>query len=140
MGKVESHSWITPLGVSFFFLLLSVVGFCVKKPYVDWIFLAVQTAIGLFLTYLVVFSNLPCTEWNWLLIPLNPLPIIFWRWRGYWATVFVLILVVWVAFMLLSSHQLTDSAYIVFVIALIFVFLKQSRAYACIYNNVTNGL
>lgn len=129
----NDNIWFTPLVLSFFLLLLSFVSFFLKKSYIDWVLLAIQTVLGLFLTYLIVFSTLPCTDWNWLLIPFNPLPLIFWKWRKHWALVFALILVGWEAFMLLSPHKLTDSAYLVLSLALIFMYLKQSRVYARIY-------
>lgn len=134
--ETKTDSWFTPLILSLFLLLLSLISFFIKKPYIDLILLAIQTLIGLFLTYLVVFSTLPCTEWNWLLIPFNPLPLFFWKWRKHWALLFALILVTWEAVMLLSSHQLTDSAYIVFTFALILMYLKQSRVYTRIYKKV----
>lgn len=134
--ETKTDSWFTPLTLSLFLLLLSLISFFIKKPYIDLIFLAIQTILGLFLTYLVVLSSLPCTEWNWLLIPFNPLPLFFWKWRKHWALPFALILVTWEAVMLLSSHQLTDSAYIVLTFALILMYLKQSRVYTRIYKKV----
>ena len=81
------------------------------------LFLSIQSLAGLFFFYLVFISDLPATGWNWLVIPFNPLPLVFWKWRRRWALGFVGILVAWEAYMLLSPHRLTDPAYLVLVAA-----------------------
>ena len=75
--------------------------------------------------YLVCFSSLPATTWNWLIVPFNLLPLVFWRWRRYWAWPFAAVLVAWEALMLLYPHQLTDWAYVVIVAAYIVFYAKQ---------------
>ena len=81
------------------------------------LFLSIQSLAGLFFFYLVFISDLPATSWHWLVIPFNPLPLVFWKWRRRWALWFVGILVAWEAYMLLSPHRLTDPAYLVLVAA-----------------------
>ena len=44
----------------------------------DIMLFAIQIFIGLLVTYLVVFSKQIPTEWNWLIIAFNPLPILLW--------------------------------------------------------------
>ena len=43
---------------------------------IDVVLLALQTLPGLFLTYLLFFSRLVATDWNWLYIIFNPLPLL----------------------------------------------------------------
>ena len=102
--------------------------FCrTAKNSIGIILLTLQTVIGLFEAYIVFVSDLPASSWNWLLIPFNPLPLVFWRWRRYWAWGFVTILLVWEAFMLLSPHLLTDPAYLVIVFAYVIFYVKVAR-------------
>ena len=126
-GKVllaEDHqdvaAWLTPVKVAVVFLLLALANWFLRSKAVDCVFLAIQTVIGLFLAYLVCFSGLPATDWNWLCVPLNPLPLALWRWRRLWAWPFAAALVAWSVGMFFSSEMRTDPAYVIFALALAF--------------------
>ena len=71
-----------------------------------------QTTAGIFLTYLLLFSDLPCTEWNWLIIPFNPIPALCWKWRDKVGTPFVVMTLVWAVGIALYPHQLVETAHI----------------------------
>ncbi len=121
---------VTPMRVSVLLAVLAAAGIFVKMPWTAWVFLPLQTLAGLFFAYLVFVSNLPATSWNWLIVPFNPLPAVFWTWRRKWALGFALILLVWVAAMALALHRMTDPAYLVFVTAYAVFYLslwKQPR-------------
>ena len=90
-----ANNWFTPMALALLLLILSIANLFWNRPYFDWLMLLVQTLIGCGITYLICFSNLCCTEWNWLIIPFNPLPIIFWRWRKYWALPYAGVLILW---------------------------------------------
>ncbi len=125
-----SNVWFTPMMLAILLLILAIANFYWKKPYFDWLMLAAQTIIGCGMTYLICFSDLCCTDWNWLLIPFNPLPLIFWYWRKYWALPYAGVLVIWclaMAAMILWGHVLVDWSHIVVVVAWIFVVSKQSK-------------
>lgn len=77
------------------------------------VLLVLYALAGLFFVYMVLVSDLPATEWNWLLVPFNPLPLVAWPWRNYWALPFAGLLLVWVVVLLTASHRLTDPAYYV---------------------------
>ncbi len=54
-----------------------------KKPSwldttIDTILLVGHTIISFWITYLVLFSDLVATDWNWMIIPFNPLPVVLW--------------------------------------------------------------
>lgn len=117
---------ITPVMVASLMLALSIVNFFVSVPWISWLFLLVQTAIGALLVHLVCFSTLPATDWNWLLIPFNPLPLVFWKWRAKWALCFVLVIVGWLGFMILSPHKLTDTAFLLLAGATALVYVRES--------------
>lgn len=123
-------TWCTPLLVSILLFLLAFTGW----KAVDYGLLAVYSLIGIMMTYLICFSGLPCTNWNWLIIPFNILPLLVWPWRRYWAIVYAVILFIWCAVMsgeLLFGHVLVDWAHILLVLSLMVVLLKQCRFANC---------
>lgn len=93
---------------------------------VDCLVLTITTAFGLLTTYLVAFSHLPCTDWNWLIIPFNLLPVLAWPWRKYWALPYLVMIVLWCIGMLCAPHRLVESAHILLALAFAVVLLKQS--------------
>ena len=123
-----ADGWFTPMVLAIILLILSIANLLWKRPYFDWLMLAAQTLIGCGMTYLIVFSDLCCTEWNWLIIPFNPLPAIFWKWRKYWALPYAGLLVVWCIAMAAISvwgNVLVDWSHIVMVLAWIVIVVKQ---------------
>lgn len=115
----------TPMMLAIVLLLIAIANLFWKKPYIDWCFLALQTAVGLCMTYLIFISDLCCTSWNWLIIPFNPLPAIFWHWRKYWALPYVGVLIIWVLVMIFVPHILVDTPHIIMTINWICILLKQ---------------
>lgn len=111
-------TWFTPLLVAILLLLVS--------WWTPWPMLVVQTLLGLLLCYLVGFSDLPCTNWNWLIIPFNPLPIILWHWRRYWALPWAAILAGWIVAMLAYPHMLVAWPHIVLTAAMILLLLRHN--------------
>lgn len=110
-------SRFSPVHLALMLLFLTIVlGFTHCRA-MDYLLLAFQTAVGVVVIYLIFFSTLCCTEWNWLVVPFNPLPLIFWKWRRRWRLPFAGIILIWCAFMAFSPHQLTDPAYVVLALA-----------------------
>lgn len=120
-------SVFSPVVAASIVLILAVASWFIKGHLINWLFLALQSALGFFFTYLVAFSDLTATDWNWLIVPFNLLPLIFWYWRRKWALWFVLVLVTWEAGMILYPHRLTDPAYLVLVGAYMLFYLKFVR-------------
>lgn len=118
--------WFTPLLLSLLILLLTIVCAVFKKPIMDYALLILQTALGLITIYLVFFSKLTCTEWSWLIIPFNPFPIIFWKWRRNWCLPYALIIILWALVMWLWPHTLTDNTYVIISLAITASYLFQS--------------
>ena len=126
----QADGWFTPLMAVLLLLLLAIANLFWKQPYWDWAMLAMQTVLGVILIYLMYFSNLCCTSWNWLLIPFNPLPAILWHWRKYWALPYTGILLIWIFVMIglaLWGHILVDWSHILLVVAWMLIVLKQSK-------------
>ena len=126
----QADGWFTPLMAVLLLLVLAIANLLWKQPYWDWAMLAMQTVLGVILIYLMYFSNLCCTSWNWLLIPFNPLPAIFWYWRKYWALPYTGILLIWTFVMIglaLWGHILVDWSHILLVVVWMLIVLKQSK-------------
>lgn len=124
---------ISPMMVAVGMLLLTVMsvlcrrlGGLAKAVCQGWqgVMLILYALAGLFFAYLVLVSDLPATEWNWLLVPFNPLPLVLWPLRKYWALPIAGVLWVWVVFLLRASHRMTDPAY--YVLALTYSVLFAS--------------
>lgn len=116
-------TWCTPLLVSLLLLLLAFVPWKV----VDYALLALYTLIGAVMTYLILFSGLPCTDWNWLIIPFNILPALAWPWRRYWALPYACVLLIWCLVMtgeLLWGHVLVDWPHILLSLSFCLVLVK----------------
>jgi len=108
----------TPFVLSILVLLLTILCAVYRSGIMDYTLLAVQTILGLITIYLVFFSSLPCTEWSWLIIPFNPLPLLFWKWRQKWCMPYAFVILIWALVMLLWPHHLTDNTYIVLSVTL----------------------
>ena len=117
----------TPLYASILLLLLSLLNLAWRRPYFDWLLLAIQTLIGVLMVWLL-FSPLPGSEWSWLIIVFNPLPLVFWKWRQHWSMWYILIIVVWCMGMLLAPHRLVEYAHIFLALSFALVLFKQHRS------------
>ena len=115
---VSRRSSVTPFGCAWACVALTLAGLFFKRREVVWVALGVQTALGLFLAYLLFCSDLPNTNWNWLFVPFNPLPFAMWRWRRFWALPCAVLLAIWTVALACAPHQLTDPAYIPLTLAL----------------------
>jgi hypothetical protein len=74
---------------------------------------------------------LAATGWSWLVIPFNPLPALFWKWRRYWALPFACIILIWCIAMageMLWGHVYVEWAHILIALSFGLVLCKQVRA------------
>ena len=130
-GKPQTaDGWFTPMVLALLLLILSIANLFWNRPYFDWLMLVVQTFVGCGLIYLTCFSDLCCTDWNWLIIVFNPLPAIFWHWRKYWTPPYVGVLTLWCIAMsatALWGHILVTWSHIVIGLAFTLIVLKQKK-------------
>lgn len=115
---VPESAGFTPLHLSLVILVLTILCGVSGRKEMLYVLLAMQTLIGAVSTYLVFFSSLCCTEWSWLLVPFNLLPLIFWKWRRYWRIPFGAVCLIWALVMSLLPHMMTDWSYIILAVAL----------------------
>lgn len=135
-SEPQKATWCTPLLVSVFLLILAFGSLATLWSYnnvlriagkvVDYAILIITTALGILMTYLICFSSLPCTEWNWLIIPFNILPALAWYWRKYWALPYAAMLTIWMIIMIVWPHRLVDLAHILLVFSWTIILAKQS--------------
>ena len=124
LTKLDKRTLLTPMLLAWVFVAFAMVNLFLGRSHLNWLFIGLHSAIALPLMYLVFFTDLPATDWNWLIVPFNLLPLIFWKWRQKWALWFAGVLLLWEAGMILWPHRLTDPAYLVLVGAYILFYLK----------------
>ena len=130
--------FFTPLMASLIALLLAIIALCltgksnrflrISLTVIDYTQLVLVTALGGLMTYLVCFSSLPCTDWNWLIIPFNVLPALAWFLRRYWAMPYAIVITVWcivMTYMLIWGHVLVDRPHIILAFAFALTLYRQ---------------
>ena len=124
--RVYNGDRFLPIYVALLLLALAIGSLFWEKPYIDWGLLALQTLLGLLMLWLLI-CPLPGSEWSWLIVVFNPLPLIFWHWRKYWALPYAIIILLWCIGMLLAPHRLVDYAHLIWAVSFAVVLLKQWR-------------
>lgn len=115
---------VTPLMAAWAAVVLAIVGcFWARRP-IGVVLGALYVALALAETYIVFVSDLPASDWNWLIVPFNPLPLVFWHWRRRWGRWAAAVIAAWAAAMLLAPHQLTDPAFVVLALAYAAIFAR----------------
>ena len=119
--------WFSPMLAASLLVALAVANFFLRSKWIDYAFLALLVPASLFMAYVYGLSTLPASNWSWLFVPINLLPVICWRWRRYWAIPYTAVLAVWETAMILSQHALTDPAYLAATVAYMLVYARQWR-------------
>ena len=137
---ITRKTWVTPLMVSIFVAVFSMVNLLLASSCIDVLLLGFQSVAGAFFTYILFVSDFPGSGWNWLIVPFNLLPLVFWKWRQKWALWFAGVLVLWEIGMICWPHRLTDPAYLVLVGAYIIFYLKFTRFGRNVFVRVHHGM
>ena len=134
-GERKKITCLTPLALSTILLALALLSLGMLfvntqwarccSAIVDYIILCVVTLIGIFMTYLLFVSKLPCTDWNWLYIAFNPLPAFFWYWRKYWAFPYAVLMLGWVIAMICAPYLLALWSHMLIICAFVVILLKN---------------
>ena len=127
ISDIKQNSWHpTPVMLACILLLLAIISCFWMQRSLSILLLVVQSAIGLIITYLVFFSNLPVTNFSWLIIPFNLLPLLLWHWRKWWLLPFGMICLAWCVIMLMRiKNPLVDNAHIILGLALVVNYIGQ---------------
>lgn len=136
-GERKKTTYLTPFALSIILLILALMSFGTLfinaqwarscGTIVDYIILSVVTLIGIFMTYLLYVSKLPCTDWNWLYIAFNPLPAVFWHWRKYWAFPYAVLMLGWVVAMICAPHLLSLWSHMLIICAFAIILMKEKK-------------
>lgn len=118
--------WFTPTMLGLIALALALISLWVRRWWTTALALLLPMAVGLFVTYLVVVSELTCTQWNWLLLPLCPLILPLWRWRRWWALPYTALCLAWLAYMLVWGHGYVDALHLLLALSMIIVMLPAT--------------
>lgn len=121
------YTWFTPLLAAILLLIFSAVNLKLHTWVLRIPTLLIATLIGLFVCYLVFISDLTCTEWNWLIIPFCPLPLLLWKWRRLWALPYSTLILIWCIGILLYPHQLVDLSHVILALAVGMVYWEVGR-------------
>lgn len=118
----------SPLLCALLVLIISILCWVFKTRYLDYVLLGLYSVFSLLITYMLVFPSMPNTSWNWLIIPFNILPVLFWYWRRYWSLPYACIILLWCGVMIYEwffGHILVDWPHIIFALAFAILLLKQ---------------
>ena len=134
-GNAQVSTWFTPLVVAILLLMLALtsllsvwmksINLRLCSKVIDYLVFAIQMLMGMVVCYTVFLSPLPCTRWNWLIIPFNILPAMFWHWRKYWALPYAIVIALWCGGMLCAPHRLVEYAHIILALSFSIILLKQ---------------
>ena len=118
--------WFTPIVLAWLIVLITLALAFTRYPYWDWFLLVCQALSGCLLIFLWIimaeFGNAAFI----LMALLNPLPLLLWRWRTYWALPYAIGLTIGIIVLLCLPHMLIDPAFIVLAVAYIILFAKDS--------------
>lgn len=117
LKKEQKAGWFTPMLLALILLSVTIAAGLTGSRLMLWTLLIMQAILGVVNVYLVFCSSLCATEWSWLLIPFNPLPLIFVKWRRIWEIPYAAIIAVWIVAMIIAGHSLTDMALVVLALA-----------------------
>ena len=122
----QSKHWFTPMMVAIVILLITIGMAFTKYSYWDWMLLGVQAVYGCVLVFLWLVMREFGGAAYIMLVLFNPLPLILWCWRRYWALPYAIGLTVGLIVLECMPHMLIDPAIEVLAIAYVILFSKDS--------------
>ena len=121
----SSKPWFTPM-IAAILILLITIGFAFTKyPYWDWVLLGGQAIYGCVLIFLWLIMREFGGSAYVLMALFNPLPLICWKWRRYWALPYAILLAIGIVVLACWPHMLLDPALLVLAAAYVVMFAKQ---------------
>lgn len=121
----NSKPWFTPIMAAIMIVLITIGFAFTRYPYWDWFLLGVQALIGCVLIFLWIVMREFGGSAYILMALFNPLPLILWKWRKYWALPYAIGLMIGVVVLLCMPHMLVDPAILVLTSAYIVLFAKS---------------
>jgi len=122
----NSKPWFTPMLAAILILLITIGFAFTRYPYWDWLLLAVQALSGLVLIFLWIVMREFGGAAYIMMVLFNPLPLILWCWRKYWALPYAVLLAIGIIVLLCLPHMLVDPSFLVLALAYVVLFAKDS--------------
>lgn len=120
----DSKPWFTPMIAVILILIITIGMAFTKYPYWDWVLLGGQALFGFVLIFLWLIMREFSGSAYILMVLFNPLPLIFWHWRRYWALPYAIVLAIGVVVLACWPHMLIDPALLVLTAAYVVLFAK----------------
>ena len=121
----DSKPWFTPMIVAILILLITIGFAFTKYPYWDWVLLGGQALFGCVLIFLWIIMREFGGSAYILMALFNPLPLIFWHWRSYWALPYAVLLLIGIIVHACWPHMLIDPALLMLAVAYVVLFAKE---------------
>ena len=119
----ETKPWFTPMLAAILILFITIGCAFTMYPYWDWLLLGGQALIGIVLIVLwIIMREFGGSAY----ILINPLPLLLWHWRRYWALPYAIFLASGVVVLLCLPHMLVDPSFLVLALAYVVLFAKDS--------------
>lgn len=121
----NTKPWFTPIFAAILILFIAVVFAFTQIPYWDWVMLIGQAGYGIHLMFLWIIMPHFSGSVYMLMALFNPLPLMLWKWRRYWALPYAILLAIGVIVLLCLPHMLVDPAFLVLALAYVVVYAKD---------------
>jgi len=122
----DKKAWFTPMLCAILLLLITVAFAFTPYPYWDWLLIGVQAVVGVGMVFLwIVMSEFGSSAY-FVLVLMNPIPVIFWKWRKYYGLIYSIILLVGVLVLALMPHILVDPSILVLAILYCIIYGKET--------------
>ena len=124
--------FVTPQVLAWGLLLITILLIAVGLNGWRWVLLGIQFLLGVLLLYLALFTQQFAGAGWLMMVLLNPLPLLLWKWRRYWQLPYAVLLLIEALVLVCYPHMLVDPAYIILLLSYIVLFASEPiiRAYA----------
>lgn len=121
----NSKPWFTPMIAAILILLITIGMAFTRYPYWDWILLGGQAIFGCVLIFLW-FIMREFGDAAYILMALfNPLPLLLWKWRNYWALPYAILIAIGILVLACWPHMLIDPAFLMLGSVYVVLFAKD---------------
>lgn len=120
-----SKPWFTPMLAAILILLITIGFAFTRYPYWDWLLLAAQAIYGCALVFLWIIMREFGGAAYIMMVLFNPLPLMLWRWRRYWALPYAILLTIGIIVLLCLPHMLVDPTFLVLALAYVVLFVSR---------------
>lgn len=122
----NTKPWFTPMLATLLILLITLGFAFTKYRYWDWLLLGAQAIYGCVLIFLWMVMREFGGSAYILMALFNPIPLVLWHWRKYWALPYAVALLVGLIVLICLPHMLVDPAILILALAYIVLFAKDT--------------